>query len=313
MIPRMSLPPSLLSLAELQSGALSREQLLGYGVTDRVIVRLVSDERLTRISRGIYATHAGGWLQLAWAGVLIGGPSAVVGLQAAAHLSGLLPDAPREIAIFAATHHRQRDRRWRFVEAQRRGWGDPPRTRIAQTVIDLSAELSDDAVVSLLAEAVGTGRIRASEVEGMLAGLPRHPKRALLTELLAEVRAGSHSPLELRYAREVERAHGLPPAVRQASPLPGYRTDGWYPDFGLVIELDGRAFHSGANALNDMDRDNAHLLAGLVTLRFGWRQVTANPCGVAATVAGALARGGWTGRCGTCSRCPNRERRTFRT
>jgi very-short-patch-repair endonuclease len=309
----MSLPPSLVSLADLQSGALSREQLLGYGVTDRVIGRLVSDERLARISRGVYATHAGGWSQLAWAGVLIGGSSAVVGLQAAAHLSGLLPDAPEQVAIFAPTHHRHRDRRWRFIEAERRSWGDPPRTRIAQTVIDLSAELSDEAVVSLLAEAVGRGRIRASELGEMLAALARHPKRALLTDVLAEVTAGSHSPLELRYAKEVERAHGLPPAVRQASPLSGHRTDGWYPDFGLVIELDGRAFHSGANALNDMDRDNAHLLAGLVTLRFGWRQVSTNPCGVAATVAGALTRAGWTGRSRTCSRCRSMQHRTFRT
>jgi very-short-patch-repair endonuclease len=148
-------------------------------------------------------------------------------------------------------------------------------------------------------------------VRDILAALPRHPKRALLSDLLEVVTAGSHSPLEVRYAREVERAHGLPPLVRQASPLSGYRTDGWYPAYGLVIELDGRAFHSGTNALNDMDRDNAHLVVGLSTLRFGWRQVATSPCAVAATVAQALARNGWPGAITPCRRCANSNTARF--
>jgi hypothetical protein len=62
------MPPDLSLLAGRQAGALSREQLLGHGVSDRVIHRLLADGRLERICQGIYATGEGGWLQQAWAG-----------------------------------------------------------------------------------------------------------------------------------------------------------------------------------------------------------------------------------------------------
>lgn len=309
MIPRTSLPAAALALARRQAGALSREQLVGLGVSDRVLDRLKRQYHITPLTHGVYALQPGGWLQKAWTGVLLGGPSAVLGMQAAAHLSGLLPEAPDEIVVYTPTHHRPRGDPWRFIESRRTGWAEPPRTRIPQTVVDLSAELRDDAIISLVAEAVGRGRARAGDVLAILQGTPRHPKRALLTELLREVTDGVHSPLELRYVREVERRHGLPVALRQASVVAGRRSDGWYPEFGLVIELDGKAYHSGAHALDDMERDNEHLLDGVVTLRFGWRQVTSDPCRVAAVVAQALTRAGWTGVLRPCSRC----RRTFHT
>ena len=69
-------------------------------------------------------------------------------------------------------------------------------------------------------------------------------------------------------------------AERQLSPLSGYRGDVWYSEYGVIIELDGRAYHRGQTALDDMDRDNDHQLVGVVTLRFGWRQVAVAPCRV---------------------------------
>lgn len=283
-------------------------QLEGCDVSARVVERMLAQDILTRITRGVYATSPGGWGQLAWTGVLIGGPNAVLGMHAAAFLQGLQASAPGRIDVFTGSQHRVRDTRWHLSRAARLGSGEPPRTRTAQTVIDVTTTMTPDECVAVLAEAIGRRGVRPRELERLLAESARHPHRRLLADLIAEVGAGAQSPLEVRYAREVERAHGLPPARRQASPLGGYRTDGWYPEFGLVIELDGRAFHSGANALRDMDRDNAHLVAGVATLRFGWRQVTQNPCGVAGIVAAALRRGGWQATLKRCPRC--RERNT---
>lgn len=301
MIPRTALPSELLGLADRQAGALSREQFLGFGLSDRVLQRLLSEGILDRMCRGVYATKEGGWFQQAWAGVLIGGPQAVLGGRAAAHLHGLIAEAPHEILVFSP-HWRQRDARWRLVRSRRLGAGEPPRTRLAQTVVDVAAELDSDDIVSVVAQAIGRRRLRPAEVRQILAETVRHPHRKLLENLVEEVAAGSHSPLELRYAREVERAHGLPVAVRQAGPLARYQTDAWYPEYGVLVELDGRAYHSGQAALDDMDRDNEHQMVGVTTLRFGWRQV-ARPCRVAAIVARALRSRGWSGTLRTCPRC----------
>ena len=51
----------------------------------------------------------------------------------------------------------------------------------------------------------------------------------------------------------------------------------------------------------DFRRDNEVVAAGESVLRYGWPDVTAHPCAVAAQVAGVLQTRGWTGlpkRCG---------------
>jgi len=296
------MPPELLLLAERQARTLSREQLVGHGVSDRVIQRLLRDGRLDRICQGTYATGEGGWLQQAWAGVLIGGPRAVLGGAAAGYLQGLLREPPEQVLVHTP-NWRRRDPRWSLVRSPRTGSGEPPRTRIPQTVVDLSAGLDADGIVAVLAEAVGRRRVRPEEIRHALAETSRHPNRELLDDLLGEVVAGSRSPLEVRYARTVERAHGLPTADRQQGPLSIYHGDVWYSEYGVIVELDGRAFHGGQTALDDMDRDNDHQLVGVITLRLGWRQVVGAPCQAAAKVARALRARGWSGSPRPCSRC----------
>lgn len=285
---------------------MSREQLLGFGVSDRVIQRLHADGLLGRIALGIYATSEGGWRQLAWAGVLIGGPTAVLGGAAAGYLQGLVKEQPDQVLVFSDTR-RRRDQRWRLVCSVRTGTGEPPRTRLAQTVVDLAADLEADDIVSVVAEAVGRRRVRPQEIRRILSQTSRHPQRKLLEDLVGEVAAGSRSPLELRYIRDVERAHGLPTARRQQSPLSHYDSDVWYEEYRLLVELDGREYHSGMAALDDMDRDNDHQLIGVTTLRFGWRQVTSRSCQTAAKVARALRARGWPGVLRPCPNCRARS------
>ncbi len=54
-----------------------------------------------------------------------------------------------------------------------------------------------------------------------------------------------------------------------------------------------------------MRRDNAALLGGEVTLRYGWSDVTERPCEVAWQVAALLTRCGWQGMPVRCSWCRN--------
>jgi hypothetical protein len=81
----------------------------------------------------------------------------------------------------------------------------------------------------------------------------------------------------------------------------GTRQDVWYDRYATVVELDGRLGHADADGRwRDMGRDNAAALRSEVTLRYGWTDVAARPCRVAAQVAEVLRRRGWAGAAAKC-------------
>lgn len=62
-----------------------------------------------------------------------------------------------------------------------------------------------------------------------------------------------------------------------------------------------RAAHPAESRWRDMRRDNAGLAEGVVTLRYGYADVTERPCQVAAEVSQVLRSRGWAAdprRCG---------------
>jgi very-short-patch-repair endonuclease len=60
------------------------------------------------------------------------------------------------------------------------------------------------------------------------------------------------------------------------------------------VELDGRAAHPGDTRWADIRRDNAAAADGIMTLRYGWLDVTQQPCLVAAQLARLLQQRGYT-------------------
>jgi very-short-patch-repair endonuclease len=112
-----------------------------------------------------------------------------------------------------------------------------------------------------------------------------------LLAALADVSGGAQSNLELRYVRNVERAHGLPTAHRQAKIVSGDRTryvDNLYKDAKLAVELGGQAAHPPEQRWADSHRDNEHASLGIMTVRYNWSDVTNRPCVVAAEIAALL-------------------------
>jgi hypothetical protein len=181
----------------------------------------------------------------------------------------------------------------------------PPQTRIEETVLDL-AQLAPTAE-----EAVGWA-IKACQRRLTKPGLlreamtqrPRLRWRGDLAEALTEVGEGVHSSLERRYLRNVERAHGLPTGNKQILVVRGHSRayeDVRYRDYSTCVELDGAVAHPADSRWRDTRRDNANAADGIITLRYSWTDVAYRPCEVAAEVARALQRRGWTGslrRCG---------------
>ena len=308
MIPRVQPPHILLELAELQAWTLSRAQVLEHGLTDRVISRLLRTQWWA-IAPGVYSLRPEpGWLGWCWAGLLVGGPGSSLGLAAAAHLHRLIRSPPDRILVWLPEGRQVRSRDpWVFRRGARTPVGSPPRTGVVRTILDLAAVQPTDALVGVLAEAVGRRGVRPEEVRAGLTALPRHTRRRLLTDLLADVDGGIRSPLERRYLQLVERAHGLPTAERQSSPGGRFEVDAWYAAFRTVVELDGRTYHEGAARFRDFARDNRHVEAGLVTVRLGWGDVVDRPCAVARQVAKVLVRHGWSGTPHGCRRCVGRR------
>ncbi len=200
------------------------------------------------------------------------------------------------------------------LEASRHPAKSPPRTRAEDAVIDITqtSPTLDDAI-SWLTMACGSRRTTAGRLAAAIRARKKLRWRRELLYALDDAEAGDHSLLELRYHRNVERAHGLPSARRQRPrktaqpPVSHSRVyvrseydDVIYDDFGTVVHLDGRAYHP--DKFRDMRRDNADVVRDEDPLTYGWTDVDEHACDVAAQVAIVLIRNGWPGWPRSCRR-----------
>jgi hypothetical protein len=186
----------------------------------------------------------------------------------------------------------------------------PPRTRIEETVLDLvAAARTVDEVATWVTRACQRRLTTPDRLARSLATRKKIRWRAPLEAMVADVAHGAQSPLEIEYLRRVERAHGLPPGVRNRRWADNRVTwiDVDLAEFGTRVELDGRVGHEDEGRFRDRRRDNRSTVSGKATLRYGHAEVFGDPCGVAAEVAAVLQAHGWAGharRCGLSCRGP---------
>jgi hypothetical protein len=289
------------------------------GLGRRQIENLVRAGRWRRLHLGVYAAFTGRPPRDAvlWAAALRAGPQAILSHETAAGLYGILEDRSRLIHVTIPHPQRLRPiaglvihRSSRILLTRDDGYA-PPRAMVEETVLDLaqSARSFDD-VVSLLARSCQRHLTTPYLLATTLEARPKMRWRAEIGFALQDVSRGVHSPLEYRYLRDVERAHGLPAADRQAEALKRGRRvfrDARYRKYGVVVELDGRASHPDDQRREDSRRDNAAAADGLFTLRYGWADVTEHACETAFEVGTVMSRRGWPGplrRCGPDCRLP---------
>lgn len=315
-------PAELLYLLEDQEGIISRAQAFAHGASPAHIRAQLAAGRWSHVHPGAYATFTGSltFTQRVWAAVLVAGDRAMASHETAAFLLGLASREPEVIRItvpagrhLAAPDGVRITRSHRTHEARHRR-KVLPQTSVEDTVLDLVDEKSRaDEVVGLITSACQKRLTSPTFLAKALTRRRRCRWRKLLTDLLAAVREGVESPLEWRYAKDVERAHGLPKPTRQAKVKVGgriYIRDVFYEEFATVVELDGRAAHPDDEAHRDMRRDNASAGRQEVTLRYGWADVAGRPCEVAAQVAEVLRSRGWKDRPRRCGpSCAMSDRR----
>lgn len=184
-------------------------------------------------------------------------------------------------------------------------WGGLRATSHVATLIDLanSADVTADDVVSLVCATIDC-LVDPADIRREVDRQRYVRHRELLLDMLSPVNTGVESPLEYRYRRHVERAHGLPRAelqVRQIVDGRLIRADARYPRYRLRVELDGQLAHPNGATDADVWRDNAVLVQNEeTTLRYRWRHVTVRRCAAARQVAAALTARGWAGALRPC-------------
>lgn len=275
------------AIASRQQGVVTTRELLGAGADHSWISRQVDSGRWQRLHRGVLLTHSGPvpWLSAAFGALLYAGEPATLSHASAAYLHGMQRRPPDLIDVTIPARRRVSPSDGIVVHRRSRMPAmvlDPLRTSVVDTALDLvSTATTTDAVVGWLCDAV-RARATPAQLRRELGRRPRLRNRSLALELLAEVAEGVESPLESRYHRDVERAHGLPRAELQVREVLGggwVRADRVYREHRLRVELDGALAHPGGRTDRDTWRDNAALLeAAERTLRYRWRHVAVTAC-----------------------------------
>lgn len=297
-----------------QAGVLSRRQVLAAGGTPGLIERRLRRREWVRLHAGVYLDHTGppSRAQREWA-ALLRHPGSVLAGRSSLRADGIGTEPSRREPVELAVPHGRhlvsepglKVVQLRELDSMARVDATPPRLRVDVALLMVaSAAASEDAAVAVLADAVREGATTTTRLTAVLGSLRRLRRRSLLLEVLADVGAGAESPLERRYLRDVERAHGLPRGERQVrevlrvvegEPLRRVVRDVRYVPFATLVELDGQLGHAGAmDRWADLTRDLAAAVEGDASLRMGCQQVL-SPCRLAILVGGVLQTRGWTG------------------
>jgi Protein of unknown function (DUF559)/Transcriptional regulator, AbiEi antitoxin len=292
-------------LSEQQHGAFSRAQAIDAGMHPRTIDRRVNRGEWELVDHAVYrvAGTPPSWRQRLMAACLAG--PAVASHRSAAALLGFV-DCDEGVVEVTALRHRRRHRGdvvWhesRHLEpsdvTERDGI---PVTRPLRTVLDLGMVLDGDRLEELLDDGLRRGWLSLTGVwkrSEQLGGL-RRPGADVVLSVMDRKIAGQRPPgsiLETRFAQLLRRA-GLPQPVSQYEVHDGSdfvaRVDFAYPEFAVVIELDGEERHTGRSSRkHDARRERRLVALGFRVQRFHWEDVNNDPDSVVRDILDLIRR-----------------------
>ncbi len=290
----------------LQDGILSRGQLRELGL-DRFDVRTeVRAGRWFKPSPGTVAVFTGeltqrqGW----WVALLETGCSnAALDAVTALHAVGL---TGYEARLTISCPHGAQPRRIPGVSVQVTRWrlaGDHvragiPRVRPAAAAVHAALWTGTDRQAALiLVMAVQQRLTTAQRLTRELARIQRHPRRRLLSNLIADIADGAHALGELDFG-VLCRRYGLPKPSRQVvrrGPRGRVYLDVYFDDYALVIEIDGIHHLLGLNGVEDALRQNNLTLDADTVLRVPLLGLRVQVAEFMAQIRRALIERGWPG------------------
>jgi hypothetical protein len=288
-------------LAQRQAAHLSRAQAHALGFSDSSIKRRLRSGRWERVHPGVYrlAGAPETWLGVTWAALLAAGPSANITHETAVRLSGSphVGPVPVTLTVPHGGHHRIEGAVVHQIDDLRphhvRAIQGLPASEPARAVVEVAATLPARRVGRVLDDLVFDRRTTLADVSTRLAEVARPGKPGVvpLARLLDERderRVPAGSALEDALIAALV-AGGLPMPEQQRS-LPSTGAvegvvDAAYPDCRLILEADGRRWHTRVRDLaRDHARDAEAARVGWQTLRFLYEEITQDPDAVCATV-----------------------------
>ena len=230
------------------------------------------------------------------AAVLYCGPNAFLSHLDAAALYGVVKDhrnRPIHVSLTSPSgarsgngitvHHRRLSRR--YVGRRHH----IPVTSIVLTLVDIATQLNRLQLERAVSEADSLGLVNPDALRAAIDGL-RVPGAGVLRRTLDPFTFRLTDSVLEQLFLEIVRRLGLPlPQTRRYAN--SWRVDFYWPELGLVVEVDSLTYHRNAiQQTKDVRRDQAHAKAGVERLRFTHHQVKYEPREVEATLAAVTTR-----------------------
>jgi hypothetical protein len=300
--------PQVLRDAERQHGVFTTSQARAAGIDHQRESRLVADGRWESLGLGLLRVVGSPqtWRQALWLGVLEAPPGSAVSHWAMAQLHGLPERWRRDEVHVLALHdldHRARHsnlHQTRSLPAAHVTEVDGiPGTTIARTIFDLARTESAEWIGILLDAGLHRCGMTVEEMVDTTLDLAKRGRtgtrkmRFLVSERMGLDYVPTESVLEAEFVNLCS-AYSLPVPERQVllgddEDVIG-RVDFFYRA-GLVIELDGRAYHAGLiQQRDDAERDRRFKAIGIDTLRLTWFEVVRDPANTARRVRRRIER-----------------------
>lgn len=293
-------------LAARQHGVFSRSQTVQLGYSNRAISTRLDSGSWLRLDHNVFAVAGAPktWHQRLQAAVL-SRPEVLVAGRSAAHLHGF-PGFPRsrpEILLPFPGNARSslarviRSRLFDMVAHETVEGFEV--TTVAETILTLSNREPRSVISRLVDDRIAARLLRIEDFDPILDRLEGARVNGLgsLRRIVAERDADAYQPPTSELERLLYLLLDQPelPDYDRQLPIqyPGRRStvDAYIPDWGLVVEADGRRWHTRAEDFElDRARDNAAVARGLVSVRFTYGMLTNDPDGCLATL---LEAGKW--------------------
>lgn len=282
----------VMRVADLQWGRVSWRQLCELGVPRARLTRWIRDGYLREVLPHVYAVgHAAQSIEAdLTAAVLYAGPGAMLSHAAALWWHGLIEHQPTPIQV--STPRKCQPQPGIKVYARRNvdliHHRRLPTTTVSQALLDFAATAPVDRVMRVLSEADYRRVLNVGELRAL-----RGPGSANLKRALRE-----HMPELTKTRSELEKAfrmlcrRGDIPPYELNHRLCGIEVDAFWPQFGVVVELDGVEGHAKpAQVVRDRRRDLKLRAAGYVVLRYSYDQIMREAEQLLADLRMALAGG----------------------
>lgn len=294
-------------LGARQGEVLSRPQLYGLGITRWEISGQVRARRWQLIGdQSVFLRNGDlGLIGERWAAVFQGGPRACLDGGSALIEAGLerYELTPVRVSVPRGARVR-RNRRFNIRQTRRWSAGDIVPTGIPRTGPATAAvraglwARTDREAAYVVTIAVQQGLVRPEDLGAEMLRVRRDKRRLLLHEVVNELLDGARALGELDVARELRR-RGIPAPSRQVLRRDGrrrYYLDLYWPDYRLVVEIDGIHHAWAENIVADALRQNAVVLEGDTVLRVPLLGLRLDPDQFFGQIKQALRARGWSDR-----------------